>query len=64
MAPFRGRHKGPKRYPSRPRIRHFSEPDAYRADVPNAAVHVLDGGHFVLDTRADEAAALIRAFIP
>jgi pimeloyl-ACP methyl ester carboxylesterase len=42
----------------------LSEPDAYRADVPNAAVHILDGGHFVLDTRADEVAALIHDFPP
>ncbi|WP_433127861.1 alpha/beta fold hydrolase [Micromonospora sp. CA-240977] len=39
-----------------------SEPEAYRADVPEAEVHVLDGGHFVLDTRPDEVAALIRTF--
>ncbi|MEU4472561.1 alpha/beta hydrolase [Micromonospora sp. NPDC023888] len=39
-----------------------SEPEAYRADVPEAEVHLLDGGHFVLDTCADEVAALIRTF--
>ncbi|MEV4117311.1 alpha/beta hydrolase [Micromonospora sp. NPDC049645] len=38
------------------------EAAAYRSDVPGAEVHVLDGGHFVLDTRADEVAALIRSF--
>ena len=27
-----------------------SEPEAYRRDVPNAEVHVLDAGHFALDT--------------
>jgi surfactin synthase thioesterase subunit len=26
-------------------------------------VHVLDGGHFVLDTQAQAAAALIRRFL-
>ena len=40
------------------------EPERYRRDVPDAEVHVLDGGHFVLDTRADEVAALVRAFVP
>jgi len=41
----------------------ISEPEAYRHDVPNADVHVLDGGHFVLDTQADVVAALIRNFL-
>src|ERR1700722_3110334 len=40
-----------------------SEPEAYRRDVPNAEVHVLDAGHFALDTAADEIAALVRAFM-
>jgi pimeloyl-ACP methyl ester carboxylesterase len=40
-----------------------SEPESYRADVKNAEVHVLDGGHFLLDTAADEAASLVRAFM-
>ena len=39
------------------------EPERYRNDVPNAEVHVLDGGHFALDTKADEIAALVRAFM-
>ncbi|SCE81181.1 alpha/beta fold hydrolase [Micromonospora saelicesensis] len=39
-----------------------TEPEAYRSDVPGADVHLLDGGHFVLDTRPDEVAALIRSF--
>jgi pimeloyl-ACP methyl ester carboxylesterase len=39
-----------------------SEPEAYRRDVPNAQVHILDGGHFALDTAADEIAALVRGF--
>jgi len=42
----------------------LSEPEAYRRDVPNAEVHLLDAGHFALDTAADEIAALIRAFGP
>ena len=40
-----------------------SEPEAYRRDVPSARVHALDGGHFVLDTAADDVAALIRDFV-
>ena len=40
-----------------------SEPEAYRRDVPKAEVHLLDAGHFALDTAADEIAALVRAFM-
>ena len=40
-----------------------SEPEAYRRDVPNAQVHVLDAGHFALDTAADEITALLRGFV-
>jgi len=39
------------------------EPERYRKDVPNAELHVLDAGHFALDTAADEIATLIRAFV-
>ena len=41
----------------------LSEPEAYRRDVPNAEVHVLDAGHFALDTKADEIATLIGQFM-
>ena len=41
----------------------LSEPEAYRRDVPDAQVHVLDAGHFALDTAADEIAALIKGFV-
>ena len=41
----------------------FSEPEAYRQDVPNAHVYVLDAGHFALDTTGDEIAALLRGFL-
>jgi pimeloyl-ACP methyl ester carboxylesterase len=41
----------------------LSEPEAYRRDVPQAEVHVLDGGHFALDTAADEAAFVTRRFM-
>jgi pimeloyl-ACP methyl ester carboxylesterase len=40
-----------------------SEPEAYRRDVPNAEVHIVDGGHFALDTAADEIAELVRRFV-
>jgi pimeloyl-ACP methyl ester carboxylesterase len=40
-----------------------SEPEAYRRDVPDAEVHVLDAGHFALDTAADEIASFVRAFM-
>ena len=41
----------------------LSEPEAYRRDVPNAQVHVLDAGHFALDTAADRIAELVRDFL-
>ena len=41
----------------------LSEPEAYRRDVPNAEVCVLDAGHFAMDTKADEIAALIGQFM-
>ena len=41
----------------------LSEPEAYRRDVPNAEVHILDAGHFALDTKADEVAALVGQFM-
>jgi pimeloyl-ACP methyl ester carboxylesterase len=39
------------------------EPERYRKDVPKAQVHVLDGGHFALDTKADEIAVLVSEFM-
>jgi len=39
------------------------EPERYREDVPHAEVHIVDGGHFALDTAADEIAALVQGFI-
>jgi pimeloyl-ACP methyl ester carboxylesterase len=39
------------------------EPERYRKDVRNAEVHVVDGGHFALDTAADEIAALVQGFV-
>ena len=40
-----------------------SEPEAYRRDVPKAEVHIVDGGHFALDTAADEIAMLVSEFM-
>jgi len=40
-----------------------TEPEAYRRDVPQAQVRVLDAGHFALDTAADEIADLVRVFM-
>jgi pimeloyl-ACP methyl ester carboxylesterase len=40
-----------------------SEPESYRRDVPNAEIHVVDGGHFALDTAADEVAVLVGQFM-
>jgi pimeloyl-ACP methyl ester carboxylesterase len=41
----------------------LGEPERYRQDVPNAEVHVLDGGHFAIDTAADEMAAWVGNFM-
>ena len=41
----------------------LGEPERYRKDVPKAEVHVLEAGHFALDTKADEIAALVREFM-
>jgi pimeloyl-ACP methyl ester carboxylesterase len=40
-----------------------SEPEAYRRDVPSAQVHIVDGGHFALDTAADQIASLVSTFL-
>jgi pimeloyl-ACP methyl ester carboxylesterase len=36
---------------------------AYKRDVPQAEVHILDAGHFALDEKVDEIAALMLAFL-
>ena len=41
----------------------FGEPERYRRDVSKAEVHVLDAGHFALDTKADAIAAQVREFM-
>ena len=39
------------------------EAEAYRRDVPNAEVHVLDAGRFALDEKAVTLARLTRKFL-
>lgn len=39
------------------------EAKANRRDVPTAEIHVLDAGHFALDTAADEIATHIARFM-
>ena len=37
--------------------------EAYRRDIPSADVHLLDAGHFTLETHAPEVADYIREFL-
>jgi pimeloyl-ACP methyl ester carboxylesterase len=39
------------------------EPERYRRDVPNAEVHIVDGGHFALDTAADQICSFMQGFL-
>jgi pimeloyl-ACP methyl ester carboxylesterase len=39
------------------------EAELYRRDVPKAEVHLVDGGHFALDTKAEEIAAFVGGFM-
>jgi pimeloyl-ACP methyl ester carboxylesterase len=41
----------------------IGEPERYRQDVPGAEIHILDAGHFALDTKVDLIAVLIREFM-
>ena len=36
---------------------------AFAADLPDAEIHLLDGGHFLLESRVDEVAELIGNFL-
>ncbi len=36
---------------------------AYRRDLPNAELHLIDGGHWLLETHLDEVVAHVRAFL-
>lgn len=40
-----------------------AEAAAYKRDVPAAEVHILDAGHFAMDTEAQQVADLIRSFL-
>lgn len=37
--------------------------EAYRRDLPDAQIHLLDTGHFALETHAQEVADLMRTFL-
>jgi pimeloyl-ACP methyl ester carboxylesterase len=37
--------------------------EAFRQDIPNAEIHLLDAGHFALDEKTDEIADLILLFM-
>lgn len=37
--------------------------EAFSEDLPDAEIHLLDGGHFLLESAQDEVAGLIRAFL-
>jgi pimeloyl-ACP methyl ester carboxylesterase len=41
----------------------INETDAVGRDVPDAEVHIVDGGHFALDTAADEMTEHLRRFL-
>lgn len=36
---------------------------AFADDLPSARIHLLDGGHFLLESALDEVTALIRDFL-
>jgi pimeloyl-ACP methyl ester carboxylesterase len=36
---------------------------AFGSDLPQADIHLLDGGHFLLESRLDEVVALVRPFL-
>ena len=36
---------------------------AFASDAPGAEIHLLDGGHFLLESQLDAAAGLIRGFL-
>jgi pimeloyl-ACP methyl ester carboxylesterase len=40
-----------------------AEAEAYRRDVPDAEIHILDGGHFALNDKPEEITALVRGFL-
>ena len=36
---------------------------AFRKDLPDAEIHIVDAGHFAMDTRLDEIVAVTRSFL-
>jgi pimeloyl-ACP methyl ester carboxylesterase len=40
-----------------------AEAEAYRRDLPNAEIHILDAGHFALNDKPDEVAGLVGGFL-
>jgi pimeloyl-ACP methyl ester carboxylesterase len=40
-----------------------AEAQAYKREIPKAEVHLIDAGHFALDEKPDEVAALISTFM-
>lgn len=40
-----------------------SEPESYRREVPKTEIHIVDSGHFALDTAANEIAFIVREFM-
>lgn len=38
--------------------------EAFADDLPDAEIHLLDGGHFLLESACDDVAQLIRRFLP
>jgi pimeloyl-ACP methyl ester carboxylesterase len=36
---------------------------AYLRDLPNAELHLVDGGHWALETNLDEIVVLVRQFL-
>ena len=42
----------------------LAETDADKPDIPDAELHVVDGGHFALETAADDMAEDVRTFLP
>jgi pimeloyl-ACP methyl ester carboxylesterase len=36
---------------------------SYLRDLPDAELHVLDGGHWLLETHLDEVVPLVRNFL-
>jgi pimeloyl-ACP methyl ester carboxylesterase len=41
----------------------IAEPPCYKRDIPNASIHIIDGGHHALETNFDEVLELIENFM-